>query len=199
MKHPLHIALDNKEIILASQSPRRKLLLGGIDIDFKVIVKDGIDESFPEDLSKTEIPEFLSKKKASAYKGDLNADTILITSDTIVWHKNEVLGKPESHQHAVEILKRLSGNMHEVVTGVALTSSEKQRVFHSVTKVWIRDISDEEILYYLDKYKPMDKAGAYGIQEWIGYVAVEQIEGSFHNVMGLPIQMLYKELFAFVQ
>ncbi|MCG8698935.1 MAG: Maf family nucleotide pyrophosphatase [Bacteroidales bacterium] len=194
-QHPLQHILSAYKVVLASQSPRRKHLLEGLDIPFEVLVKPGIDESFPGNLSKTEIPEFLSKKKAEAYKDILVDDNLLvITSDTIVWLEGQVIGKPSSYNDAFEILQRLSGKMHEVVTGVALTTNKKQEVFHSITKVHIRNIEDQEIDYYLKKYQPMDKAGAYGIQEWIGYAAVDHIEGSFHNVMGLPVQKLYNAL-----
>ena len=196
--HPLYSSLKDYNIILASQSPRRKHLLTGMDITFEVIVKDDIDESFPVTLSKIEIPEYLAIQKAKAYSElTKKKNNLIITSDTIVWLKDKVIGKPENYNDAVAILQQLSGNMHEVVTGVALTSGEKQIVFHTITKVWIRKVSLAEITYYLKKYKPFDKAGAYGIQEWIGYAAVERIEGSFHNVMGLPVQALYKQLLSF--
>ena len=196
--HPLYAKLHKYRIILASQSPRRKQLMSGMDIPFEIIVKQDIEENFPDNLSKIEIPEYLAIQKADAYQELKNdGNNLIITSDTIVWLHAKVIGKPERFDDAVNILQQLSGQMHEVVTGVALTARDKQKVFHAITKVWIRDLSEEEIVYYLEKYQPFDKAGAYGIQEWIGYAAVEKIEGSFHNVMGLPVQMLYKELLSF--
>ena len=196
--HPLYSVLKNYNLILASQSPRRKHLLQGMDIPFEVIVKQGIEENYPDSLSKTEIPVHLARLKADAY-ADLLRDrkNLTLTSDTIVWLKDKVIGKPESHSDAIEILKELSGEMHEVITGVVLSNMHKTIDFYTITKVWIREISENEINYYLEKYKPYDKAGAYGIQEWIGYVAVERIEGSFHNVMGLPVQALFGYLLDF--
>lgn len=189
---------NTHRIILASQSPRRKMLLKGLDIDFKVIVRDNIDEAYPSDLGMIEIPEFLAKIKSDQYTDLLNEKTILITADTIVWHKNEVLGKPNDIQDAYKLVSRLSGSKHTVITGVCLRSLEKMKIFHSVSEVTFRKLTHEEIYYYVTKYKPLDKAGAYGIQEWIGYVGIEKIEGSFFNVMGLPVQMLYSELIEFI-
>lgn len=197
-KHPLYTVLKKYNLILASQSPRRKHLLQGMDLPFEIIVKEGIEESYPLSLSKTEIPVHLARVKADAYTDFLNDErNLILTSDTIVWLNEKVIGKPQNHDDAISILKELSGEMHEVVTGVVLSSAKKSIDFYTITKVWIREISEEEINYYLEKYKPYDKAGAYGIQEWIGYVAVERIEGSFHNVMGLPVQALYKCLLDF--
>ncbi len=186
-------------IILASQSPRRKNLLEGLDLNFEVIVRNDIDESYPADLGMVEIPEFLARSKSDHYTDLLDKKTILITADTIVWHKDEVLGKPRDVQEAYDLVSRLSGNKHKVVTGVCLRSSENIRVFHSKSEVVFRRLTHEEIYYYVTKYKPLDKAGAYGIQEWIGYVGIEKIKGSFFNVMGLPVQMLYKELIRFIE
>lgn len=194
-EHPLFTILSDKRIILASQSPRRKVLLEGLGIDFEVIVKNDIDESFPEGMECTTIPVFLSEAKASAYREYFEQpNTLVITSDTIVWLDEQVIGKPTDYDDALNILERLSGNWHEVITGVTLTSSTKQHSFFTVTRVYLRNTSPSEREYYLHQYKPFDKAGAYGIQEWIGYAAVEKIEGSFHNVMGLPAQALYNEL-----
>jgi septum formation protein len=185
-------------IILASQSPRRKMLLSGLDIEFEVIVREDIDESFPEGMGMLEIPEYLARIKSDNYLDLLDRQTILITADTIVWYEQKVVGKPENGVMARQILKELSGHKHTVVTGVCIRSSRNLRLFSSVSEVNFRALSDEEIDYYTDRYKPLDKAGAYGIQEWIGYVGIEKIEGSFYNVMGLPVQQLYSELREFI-
>jgi septum formation protein len=184
-----------KNIILASNSPRRKELLENINIPFEVKVKDTPDETYPDSLTKIEIPEYLAIKKASFYSDEIEQpDTILITADTIVYCDNLVLGKPENYKEAFDMLKLLSGKAHEVITGVAITSKEKQIVFNSVTKVFFKEMTDDEIDYYIQTFKPYDKAGAYGIQEWIGMVGIEKIEGSYYNVVGLPVQKLYSEL-----
>jgi septum formation protein len=191
--------LNNYRIILASQSPRRKTLLEGLDISFEVFVREDIDEEYPPELNLFEIPEYLARKKSECYLDMLTPATIVITADTIVWHKKKVVGKPVDQEDAVAILSQLSGSMHEVVTGVCLRSEKRLKVFHSHSKVWFRKLSGEEIDYYVKRYLPLDKAGAYGIQEWIGYVGIDKIEGSFYNVMGLPVQMLYYELLHFVK
>ena len=191
--------IKSYRIILASQSPRRKMLLEGLDLTFDVIVRNNIDESYPSDLSMTEIPEFLAKSKSDHYLDLIDKNTILITADTIVWHNHEILGKPLNVQEAYELISRLSGNKHTVVTGVCLRSLDKMKIFHSISNVTFRKLRHEEIYYYVTHYKPLDKAGAYGIQEWIGYVGIEKIEGSFYNVMGLPVQMLYNELIDFIE
>ncbi len=170
----------------------------GLDLSFEIVVKEGIDEDYPEELGMNEIPEFLAKKKSDHYTELLDNKTVLITADTIVWFENKVVNKPVDLQDAKHILKRLSGNTHIVVTGVCLRSKEKIKVFHSVSEVHFSELTPKEIDYYVKRYKPFDKAGAYGIQEWIGYVGIEKIEGSFYNVMGLPVQMLYHELSKFV-
>lgn len=195
----LHDHIKDFRLILASQSPRRKMLLKGLDLSFEIVVKDDVDESYPADLTMIEIPEFLARKKSDHYTDLLDERTILITADTIVWHNDEVVGKPVDADNAQAIIKRLSGNTHIVVTGVCLRMCNKIRVFHSVSNVYFRELYPEEIKYYIEKYRPFDKAGAYGIQEWIGYVGIEKIEGSFYNVMGLPVQMVYQELSKFVQ
>jgi septum formation protein len=194
----LHDQLKNYRLILASQSPRRRMLLEGLDLSFEVEVKDDIDENYPEELSMTEIPEFLARKKSDQYADLLTDNTILITADTIVWFKGRVVRKPLDKKDAQHIIKSLAGHPHTVITGVCIRSKEKQRVFHSVSEVHFSDLLQTEIEYYIEKYKPFDKAGAYGIQEWIGYIGIEKIEGSFYNVMGLPVQMLYHELYEFV-
>ncbi len=186
-------------ILLASQSPRRKMLLDGLDINFEVCVRKGIEEEVPDGLDKLEIPMYLARYKSEFYKDLLINNTIVITADTIVWHNNRELGKPVDYQHAVEMLNELSGNMHEVVTGVCIKSAYKEVTFNALSKVWFRSLNNEEIDYYLKKYKPFDKAGSYGIQEWLGYAVIEKIEGSFYNVMGLPVQTLYSHLENFIQ
>lgn len=195
----LHDLVKSYKIILASQSPRRKMLLDGLDLNFEVIVRDDIEEAYPSDLNMTEIPEFLAKIKSNHYKDLLKKKTILITADTVVWHKSDILGKPKNTQEAYKLVSRLSGSAHTVITGVCLRSAQHMKIFHSTSEVVFRRLTHDEIYYYVTKYKPLDKAGAYGIQEWIGYVGIEKIEGSFFNVMGLPVQMLYKELNDFIQ
>lgn len=184
----------NYHIILASNSPRRKELLSGIDIPYEIHTLPDIDESYPETLPHEEVAEFLARKKASAYFADLKDDTLLITADTIVILGDKILGKPADDADAKEMLRALSGKTHRVVTGVCLTTKEKQKSFSAVSRVTFGTLSDQEIDYYVEKYHPMDKAGAYGVQEWIGYVAVEHIEGSYFNIMGLPIYRVYQEL-----
>ena len=182
----------NKRIILASNSPRRRELLSGLGFDYEVRVMKGIDESYPEGLSGQEIPVFISREKAAAYT--LAPDELLITADTIVYLEGRVLGKPADREEACQMLRDLSGKTHQVITGVCLTTSEWQHAFPCVSDVTFAQLSDEEIAYYVDRYKPFDKAGAYGIQEWIGYIGVTSLRGSYFNVMGLPIQRLYTEL-----
>ena len=188
--------LEKYRIVLASQSPRRRELLKGLNIPFETATID-VEETYPDNLSDAEIPCFLAEKKANAYT--LNEDTLLITADTIVWLDNTVYGKPRDKADAVAMLKKLSGKTHRVITGICIRTIGKQKTFSVVTNVRFAAITDEEIEYYLENYQPYDKAGSYGIQEWIGYVAVESIEGSYFNVMGLPIQRLYSELKAIVR
>lgn len=189
--------LSKYKIILGSNSPRRKELLSGLDIKFNVKVIPGLEENYPETLDPQEIPVFLSKQKAEAYLSSLDDTMLLITADTIVWNGNAVIGKPKNRAEAIQMLRSLSGHEHHVVTGVCLTTTKKQLTFSVISSVCFASLNDEEIIYYVDKYKPFDKAGAYGIQEWIGYVGVESISGSFYNVMGLPVQRLYQELKTF--
>ena len=185
--------LKNKKIILASQSPRRRELLAGLGLEFSTISLD-IDESFDREVYKAnQITEYLSAKKANAYS-DLNTDEIIITSDTTVWANNESLEKPENREDAFRMISALSNSTHSVYTSVTIKSTEKEVTFTTETKVKFAELTDEEIYFYIDQYKPFDKAGAYGIQEWIGYIGVEKIEGSYFNVMGLPVHQLYKEL-----
>ncbi len=194
--------LDNllkHNIILASRSPRRQMLLEGLDLDFQVVVKN-IKEDFPPHLAQEEVPVFLSKAKAAALDFDSFAqNSIVITADTIVILDGEIIGKPSGEEEALGMLKNLSGKTHRVITGVCITSKEKQLCFSSESKVYFRKLNDCDIEYYVKKYKPLDKAGSYGIQEWIGYIAIEKIEGSFYNVMGLPTQQLYDKLLEFVE
>lgn len=186
----------NYKIILASKSPRRHELLGGLDIAFEVVVHE-VDEIFPEGMAMEDIPVYLAKLKAVPFVDEVDLETIVITADTIVWIDGEVLGKPNDYEHAFEMLRKLSGKKHVVVTGVCLTSKEKQVTFSSTTDVYFKDLTDHEIDYYLKNYYPYDKAGSYGVQEWIGYIAINRIEGSYFNVMGLPVQQLYEELLRF--
>ena len=187
-----------KRVVLASNSPRRKELLKNLKLSFVVKVKNTPDETFPENLKKEQIPEFLAVKKASFYNDELNDNnTILITADTIVYCNNKVIGKPKNYDEAFEMLSLLSDRSHEVITGVAITSLNKQKVFHSVTKVFFKKLTNKEIDHYIRNYEPYDKAGAYGIQEWIGMIGIERIEGSYFNVVGLPVQKLYTELLKF--
>lgn len=186
--------IQNYHIILGSNSPRRRELLAELDLGFEVKVIPGLEEHYPATLQPEEIPVFLAKQKAEAYIPTLPEKTLLITADTIVWNRNEVIGKPKNREEAIRMLQSLSGHEHHVVTGVCLTTTEKQKAFSVISAVKFATLTDEEIGYYVDKYQPFDKAGAYGIQEWIGYVGVESINGSFYNVMGLPVQRLYQEL-----
>ncbi len=183
--------LNKYQIILASQSPRRQNLLGGLGIPFKVETIE-VEENYPENLSGEEIPLYLAQKKANAYC--IQKDTMLITADTIVWLYGCVLGKPANETEAKKMLEVLSGKTHKVITGVCIRTTEKIKTFSSVSKVHFAALNKDEIDFYIDKYKPYDKAGAYGVQEWIGYIGVEYIQGSFYNIMGLPVQKLYSEL-----
>ena len=186
------------KLVLASNSPRRKELLGGLGLDFETRVMSGIDESYPEGLPVGQIPLYISRRKAEAYMNTLGRDELLITADTVVAVDSEILGKPAARADAVRMLRLLSGREHQVVTGVSFTTRDRQHSFSVSTDVWFASLSDEQISYYVDNYRPFDKAGAYGIQEWIGYVGVERIDGSYFNVVGLPVQRLYSELLQFV-
>jgi len=182
---------------LASNSPRRKELLAGLGVDYEVRTLPDVDESYPETLQGADIPLFISKIKADAYKNLLQPDELMITADTIVWMDGMVLGKPRNRFGAIEMLRQLSGHTHQVFTGVTITTATRQHSFSVGTEVRFANLTDEEIVYYVDTYQPMDKAGAYGVQEWIGYIGVENISGSYFNVMGLPVQRLYRELLNF--
>ena len=180
------------QIVLASNSPRRQELLKGLDIPFTVRVKEDISEDYPHDLPVDQIPRFIAKKKAAAY--DIGDNELLITADTVVVLDREVMGKPHNASDAKRMLRALSGYTHQVVTGVCLTTRQRQRAFTTVTDVTFKELSDEEIDYYVTHYHPFDKAGAYGVQEWIGYIGVTKLQGGYFNVMGLPVQRIYQEL-----
>lgn len=184
----------NYHIILASNSPRRRELLSGLGLDYEVRTLPGIDESYPDTLSGEEIPVYISSQKASAYLDALKENELLITADTIVWLDGRVLGKPSDEEEACQMLRALSGKTHQVITGVTLATTSFQKSFASVSQVTFASLTEEEIKYYVTHYHPMDKAGSYGVQEWIGFIGVERIEGSYFNVMGLPVQRLYREL-----
>lgn len=184
--------LKNYNIILASGSPRRQAFFKELDLDFTIQVKE-VEEVYSSSLKHSEITDYLSILKASVFN-DLKENDILITSDTIVWKDEKALGKPKDIEDAKQMLRSLSGQMHEVITSVCFTSKEFQITVNDVTKVWFKTLSEEEIDYYLKNYKPFDKAGSYGIQEWIGYIGIEKIEGCYFNVMGLPTRLVYKTL-----
>ena len=189
--------LQHYRIVLGSNSPRRKELLAGLDLKFEVEVIPGIDESYPDDLTADEIPAYIARKKAEAYLEKMTDNELLITADTIVvtyGQPDRILGKPADREEAIEMLCHLSGHVHEVITGVCLTTKQKTVPFSVSSAVAFSKLEKDDIIYYVDKYRPYDKAGSYGIQEWIGYVGVEAINGSFYNVMGLPVQRLYQEL-----
>jgi len=180
------------KIILASASPRRKELLAGLDLDFEVKVLKGVSESYPESLRAEEVPQYISREKAAAYQ--VADDELLLTADTVVVVNNTILGKPHDAADARRMLRLISGRTHQVVTGVTLTTAKAQKTFGVTTDVTFRRLTDDEIDYYITHYRPFDKAGAYGIQEWIGYVGVTSIHGSYYNVMGLPVQRIYQEI-----
>ncbi|MBU3813054.1 MAG: septum formation protein Maf [Candidatus Bacteroides intestinipullorum] len=186
--------LKNYRIVLASQSPRRKELLAGLGLEYETRVLPDVDESFPPELTGGDIPMYIAREKAEAYRPSLSADELLITADTIVWLGGTVLGKPVDRDDALRMLGLLSGRTHEVYTGVCLTTIRWQHTFTARTEVRFCSLDEEEITWYVDRYRPFDKAGAYGVQEWIGYVGVEHIAGSYFNIMGLPVQRLYREL-----
>lgn len=189
--------LSKFEIILASKSPRRQQLLADLGINFKVISKD-VEESFPVHLRREQVALHLALKKAEAFEEIvLQQHTLVITADTVVCIGDVLIGKPEDYDDAVAILKKLSGRMHEVFTGVCIRSIEKKELFCARSEVYFKTLSDDEINYYLQNHKPFDKAGAYGIQDWIGLIAIEKINGSFHNVMGLPVKEVYEHLLNF--
>ena len=185
--------LQNYHLVLASGSPRRQQFFKDLDLDFEIRLKE-IEEVYPPELKAEEITNYLAELKASAFEGELKANEILITSDTIVWHNNKALGKPKDEQDAFTILKSLSNSTHEVVTSVCFKSNSKTKLLHEITKVTFNELSEDAIRYYIENFKPFDKAGAYGIQEWIGFVGVSKIEGSYANVMGMPTDKVYEYL-----
>ena len=184
----------DKKIILASNSPRRRELLAGLDLEFEVKVIKGIDESYPNTLPPTEVAQYIAAKKADAYLTTITDNDLVITADTVVIVDDEILGKPHDETQAKAMLRRISGRSHQVVTGVCLVTKDKRREFSVSTDVTFRCLTESEIDYYVSHYRPFDKAGAYGIQEWIGYVGVTALNGSYFNVMGLPVQRIYAEL-----
>jgi septum formation protein len=186
----LNERLKNYTIILASGSPRRQQFFTDLGLDFEIRLKN-IEEVFPETLIAEEITNYLAELKANAFEGELNKEDILVTSDTIVWHNKKALGKPKDYADAFQILKSLSNETHDVITSVCFKTTEKTITFHETTKVTFNPLSDEAIDYYIENFKPYDKAGAYGIQEWIGFIGVKKIEGSYANVMGLPVDKVF--------
>lgn len=186
--------LKKYQITLASNSPRRKELLSGLNLGYKVKILPDIDETYPDTLKGEDIPLYIAHKKAEAYKSIMSKNELIITADTIVYTDGEVLGKPKDEADARRMLHALSGRSHQVITGVCITTSGFQRSFASVTEVTFDTLTDEEVDFYISTYSPMDKAGAYGIQEWIGFIGVSKLNGSYFNVMGLPVQRLYREL-----
>lgn len=195
----LHDKLKELNVILASASPRRRELLRAAGIEYRTASKFECEESYPTSLIAEDVAPYLSRLKSHAYPVPLGCGDLLITADTTVILRSEVLGKPSSADEAKAMLRRLSGREHSVVTGVTLRSTERERTFAAVSKVRFAELTEEQIEYYVDKYAPLDKAGAYGIQEWIGYVGIESLEGSFYNVMGLPVQRLCRELECFIE
>ena len=189
--------ITNYKILLASNSPRREELLRGLDIDFEIKVLSDIDETYPADLPSEEVAEYVAQKKADSYTSNLKEDELLITADTVVILDNEIYEKPTDKDDAKEMLHALSGKTHRVISGVCLTSNTKQTSFSVASDVEFEKLTNEEIEYYIERYSPFDKAGSYGVQEWIGYIGVKHINGSYYNIMGLPIQRLYKELKSF--
>ena len=186
--------LNKYKVILASNSPRRKELLSGLGVAYEVKTMPDVDESYPDGLSGEEIAKHIARGKAEAYRSLIQADELVITADTIVWLDGTVMGKPKDEEEAKDMLMRLSGKTHQVITGVCLTTSSMQKTFATVTDVTFATLTEDEIDYYVTRYQPMDKAGSYGVQEWIGFVGVENLSGSYFNVMGRPIQRLYTEL-----
>lgn len=192
-KNPLQESLKNHKLILGSGSPRRKQFLEELGLDFEVRPKS-VDEVYPKRLRGKKISEYLARLKATPFKEELQQNEIVITSDTVVWHKGASLAKAENKEEAAKMLRTLSGDWHKVITSVCFTTKDSQKIVSSITKVKLKKLSEEEIQYYVDKYLPFDKAGAYGIQEWIGMVGISKIKGSYTNVVGLPTHLIYKTL-----
>lgn len=190
--------LKDWQVILVSQSPRRRELLGGLEIDFTATSID-TDETYPSNLSGAQIPTYIAEQKAMAFKPQIFEKQLAITADTVVICNDRVMGKPKSHEEALEMLRQLQGCTHKVITGVCLLSLQKMRSFHAISDVTFAPITDEEIEHYIERYRPYDKAGSYGVQEWIGFIGIEKLVGSYYNVMGLPTHRLYKELKLFFE
>ncbi len=186
--------IQHYKIVLASNSPRRRELLSGLNLEYTVRVLPDIDESYPDTLKGEEIPMYISREKAKAYRNSMAEDELIITADTVVCINEKVLGKPRTQEEAKEMLRELSGKTHQVITGVCLMTCGLQRTFSATTQVAFDVLTEDEIEFYVEKFRPLDKAGAYGVQEWIGFVGVSRLEGSYFNVMGLPVQRLYQEL-----
>ena len=186
--------IQHYKIVLASNSPRRRELLSGLNLEYTVRVLPDIDESYPDTLKGEEIPMYISREKAKAYRNSMAEDELIITADTVVCINEKVLGKPQTLEEAKEMLRELSGKTHQVITGVCLMTCGLQRTFSATTQVTFDVLTEDEIEFYVEKFRPLDKAGAYGVQEWIGFVGVSRLEGSYFNVMGLPVQRLYQEL-----
>ena len=186
--------IQHYKIVLASNSPRRRELLSGLNLEYTVRVLPDIDESYPDTLKGEEIPMYISREKAEAYRNSMAEDELIITADTVVCINEKVLGKPRTQEEAKEMLRELSGKTHQVITGVCLMTCGLQRTFSATTQVTFDVLTEDEIEFYVEKFRPLDKAGAYGVQEWIGFVGVSRLDGSYFNVMGLPVQRLYQEL-----
>lgn len=195
----LNSLMKDRVLILASASPRRQQLVSGLDIQYKIELPSHVEESFDSSMPYEIIPQYLAKIKADSFGRNLADNEILLTADTMVLCDGKILGKPIDRDDAIYMLSSLSGKKHTVVTGVFIKSNKSHTQFSSSTDVFFRELSNEEITYYVDNYSPYDKAGSYGAQEWIGYVAIEKIEGSYFNVMGLPVQKLYRELVSFIE
>ncbi len=194
----LNKSLENKKIILGSASPRRKELMQGLDIEFTIDTENRFEEIVPAEMDVYQVPEYMAKGKSYGFHRQLIDNEILITADTMVLCNGEIIGKPKDKADAMRMLQMLQDNRHTVITGVCIRSNKAEKSFSATTDVYFNPLSGEELEFYLDKYKPYDKAGAYGVQEWIGYVGINRIEGSYYNVMGLPVQRLYNELTDFL-
>ena len=190
--------IKDKKIILASASPRRKELLAGLCVDFEVDTRNNFEEVYSPDIPHDKIPEVLSEGKSFGFHRDLAPDEILITSDTLVLCEDHVMGKPQNREEAYQMLKQLSGRSHKVITGITIRDYQKTSTLSDTAIVHFKELSDNEIYYYIDNFKPFDKAGAYGIQEWIGYIGIDKIEGSYFTIMGLPVHLVYQELVKFI-
>lgn len=192
------MAQSPKKIILGSNSPRRRELMAGLDLEFTIDTSNTFEESMDEDVQPSQIPVLMAKGKSHGFHRPLDENEVLVTADTVVLVDGKVLGKPHSREQAIDMLRELSGKTHEVVTAVTIRDNQKETTFTDSTFVTFQPLEDSEIEYYIDRYKPFDKAGSYGVQEWIGYVAISRLEGSFYNVMGFPVHKVYKELQAFI-